>query len=143
MSETSTSVRLAGRCLCGAVTFTAIPKHGMHACHCESCRRWTGGVYLGVDCGDSVGVDNPEAVAVYDSSDWATRSFCRTCGSTLFWTLKGGGLTAVSVQAFDDPSIFAFESEIFIESKPGNYDFAGDRVRMTGEEVMAQFAGGG
>ncbi|GAA0870054.1 GFA family protein [Brevundimonas basaltis] len=142
MTDTSHAERLTGRCLCGAVTFTAVPKHGMHACHCENCRRWTGGVYLGVDCGDSVEVATPEAVAVYDSSDWATRSFCRACGSTLFWTLKGGGLTAVSAQAFDDPSVFAFESEIFIESKPDNYDFAGDRDRMTGEEVMAQFAEG-
>jgi len=142
MSQTTNPERLPGRCLCGAVTFTAIPKHSMHACHCESCRRWTGGVYLGVECGDSVEVSDPGAVAVYDSSDWATRSFCRTCGSTLFWTLKAGGLTAVSVQAFDDPSAFPFDSEIFIDSKPGNYDFAGDRVRMTGEEVMAQFAGG-
>jgi len=142
VSETTNPERLSGRCLCGAVTFTAIPKHSMHACHCESCRRWTGGVYLGVECGDSVEVANPEAVAVYDSSDWATRSFCRTCGSTLFWSLKAGGLTAVSVQAFDDPSAFPFDSEIFIDSKPGNYDFAGDRVRMTGDEVMAQFAGG-
>jgi len=133
---------LTGRCLCGAVAFTAVPKHGMHACHCESCRRWTGGVYLGVDCGDSVEVATPGAVTTYESSAWASRSFCRTCGSTLFWTLKAGGMIAVSLQAFDDPSAFAFDSEIFIDSKPGNYDFAGDRVRMTGAEVMAQFAGG-
>lgn len=143
MTHSPPAERLSGHCLCGAVTFTAIPKHGMHACHCESCRRWTGGVYLGVDCGDSVEVTNSGAMTVYESSDWATRSFCRSCGSTLFWTLKGGGLTAVSVQAFDDPSVFAFESEIFIESKPGNYEFAGYRVRMTGEEVMAQLAEGG
>ena len=142
MTETTTPQRLSGRCLCGAVAFTAVPKHGMHACHCESCRRWTGGAYLGVDCGDSVEVATPGAVATFDSSDWASRSFCRTCGSTLFWTLKAGGMTAVSLQAFDDPSAFAFDSEIFIDSKPGNYAFAGDRVRMTGAEVMGQFAGG-
>ncbi|KQW83605.1 GFA family protein [Brevundimonas sp. Root1279] len=132
--------RLSGRCLCGAVTFTATPKGGMHACHCETCRRWSGGVYLSVAC-ETVEVANPEAVAVFDSSEWADRRFCRSCGSTLFWTLKGGGLTAVSVQAFDDPSAFAFEDEIFIEAKPSNYDFAGDRPRRTGAEVMAQFGG--
>jgi hypothetical protein len=141
MSETPRPERLSGRCLCGAVAFTAIPKHGMHACHCESCRRWTGGVYLGVDCGDSVEVATPGAVAVYDSSEWATRSFCRTCGSTLFWTLKAGGMTAVPVQAFDGPSAFPFDSEIFIDSKPANYAFAGDRMRLTGAEVAAQFLG--
>lgn len=142
MNDSTTSQRLSGRCLCGAVAFTAVPKHGMHACHCERCRRWTGGVYLGVDCGDSVEVANPEAVATWDSSDWASRSFCRTCGSSLFWTLKAGGMTAVSAQAFDDPATFPFENEIYIDSKPANYDFAGDRPRLTGAEVVALFAGG-
>ncbi|GAA0634273.1 GFA family protein [Brevundimonas lenta] len=132
--------RLSGRCLCGAVTFTAVPEHGMHACHCESCRRWSGGVYLSVDCGDSLEVADPAAVGTYDSSEWADRQFCRTCGSTLFWRLKAGGITAVSVQAFDDPGAFAFKDEIFIDSKPANYAFAGDRPRLTGEEVMAQFS---
>ena len=33
-----------GRCLCGAVTFTAkgVERH-VHACHCGMCRRWAGG----------------------------------------------------------------------------------------------------
>ena len=132
--------RLSGRCLCSTVTFTATPVHGMHACHCESCRRWSGGIYLGVDCGDSVEVANADAVTTFESSAWASRSFCRACGSTLFWALKAGGMTAVSVQAFDDPSAFAFENEIFIDSKPANYAFAGDRPRLTGAEVFARFA---
>ena len=135
--------RQSGRCLCGAVTFTATPVHGMHACHCESCRRWSGGVYLGVDCGDSVEVANADSVTTFESSAWADRSFCSACGSTLFWTLKAGGMTAVSVQAFDDPSAFAFENEIFIDAKPANYAFAGDRPRLTGAEVFARFSGQG
>jgi len=134
-----TDARLSGRCLCGAVTFTAIPKPDMHACHCEYCRRWSGGVFLSIECSD-IEVASPEAVGVFDSSEWAERRFCKTCGSSLFWALKDGSGTAVSVQAFDDPSTFVFADEIFIESKPSNYAFAGDRPRRTGEEVMAQFA---
>ncbi|MNL53295.1 hypothetical protein D3C87_1765290 [compost metagenome] len=51
-------------------------------------------------------------------------------------------MTIVSVQAFDDPSVFAFEDEIYIDSKPANYDFAGDRPRLTGAEVEALYAPG-
>lgn len=134
--------RLSGRCLCGAVTFTAVPRGGMHACHCESCRRWSGGVYLSVECED-VQVADPAALGVHDSSEWAERRFCKSCGSSLIWAMKDGSGSAVSIQAFDDPAAFAFADEIFIESKPCNYDFAGDRPRRTGEEVMAQFAGEG
>ena len=138
MVEAKEGARLAGRCLCGAVTFTAAPQGGMHACHCESCRRISGGVSLRVNCGDSLEVAG--LVATYDSSEWAERQFCATCGTGLFWRLKAGGMTMVSVQAFDDPSAFPFEDEIYIDSKPANYDFAGDRPRLTGAEVEALYA---
>lgn len=136
-----TDARLSGRCLCGAVTFTAVPQGGMHACHCESCRRVSGGVSLSTDCGDSVEVSGP--LSTYDSSEWAERQFCPSCGAGLFWRLKAGGITMVSVQAFDDPGAFAFENEVYIDSKPGSYAFAGDRPRLTGAEVEALFAGEG
>jgi len=67
--------------------------------------------------------------------------FCSACGSNLFWRLKAGGMVMVSVQAFDDPSAFAFDSEIYIDAKPANYAFAGDHTRMTGAEVEALYAG--
>ena len=138
MAGTEEAGRLSGRCLCGATTFTAVPQGGMHACHCESCRRTSGGVSLSVNCGDSVEVQGP--VATYDSSEWAVREFCGACGSNLFWRLKAGGMTMTSVQAFDDPSAFAFENEIYIDSKPGNYAFAGERPRLTSAEVEAMYA---
>ena len=131
------SERLKGQCLCGAVTFSAIPQGGMHACHCPSCRRQSGGVSLSVHCGDSLEVQGP--VSTYDSSDWAVRQFCSACGSNLFWRLKAGGMTTVSVQAFEDPSVFDMADEIYIDCKPGNYELVGDHPRLTGAEVEAMF----
>lgn len=133
-----TGQRLAGRCACGAVTFTATPKSGMGACHCETCRRMSGGVFLSVECEDDIEAGGP--LMTWDSSEWAFRQFCGTCGSTLFWRMKAGGMTSVSVQAFDDPGAFAFESEIYIDSKPASYAFAGERTRMTKAEVEALYA---
>jgi hypothetical protein len=138
MDRSTTGESLKGRCLCRAVTFTAAPKGGMHACHCESCRRISGGVSLSVDCGDSVEVEGP--LAVYESSEWADRRFCSVCGAGLFWRLKAGGMTMVSIQAFEDPGAFAFDDEIYIDHKPGNYAFAGDRPRRTEAEVLAMYA---
>lgn len=127
-----------GRCLCGAVSFTATPNGGMHACHCGTCRRLSGGILFSVDCGDSVEVQGE--VATYASSDWATRQFCPTCGTGLFWRSNEGGITMVSAQAFDDPEAFALEDEFCIESKPATYALAGERPRLTTEELWAQFA---
>jgi hypothetical protein len=132
--------RMTGGCLCGAVRFTAVPKAlEMDVCHCSMCRRWSGGTVMSVPCTE-VDVEDPAALAVYVSSDWAQREFCRTCGSSLFWRMRGGeGHVAVSMQAFDDVSPFAFAEEIFIDEKPALYAFAGERPRLTGAEVMAKF----
>ena len=137
-SGTAPAASVSGRCLCGGVRFTATPRGGMHACHCETCRRISGGVSLSVDCGDSVVVEGD--LASYSSSEWAERQFCPTCGSGLFWRLKSGGMVMVSVQAFEDPSAYVFEDEMCIDAKPSTYEFAGERPRVTMAELMAMYA---
>ncbi len=129
---------LSGRCLCGAVRFTATPTvMEMGVCHCGMCRRWAGGAFTAVSCGKSVLIDGEGHLGVYTSSDWGERCFCKICGSTLFWRMRDGTNTAVSAQAFDDPASFAFTEEIFIDEKPANYAFANDTKEMTGAEMFA------
>jgi hypothetical protein len=123
------------------VRFKAAPsKTEMGVCHCSMCRRWTGGTFMAVDCGNSLQVLQGEEMAIYRSSDWGERAFCRNCGSSLFWRSVDDGNVAVSVQAFDDPGIFAFVEEIFIDEKPPNYAFANTTSKKTGAEVFATFA---
>lgn len=132
---------LKGHCLCGAVKFEAVPTGPtMGVCHCSMCRRWSGGVFMAVDCGASLKIEDESAVGVYHSSDWGDRCFCKTCGSTLFWRLRQGAHDVVAAQAFDDPGQFAFTSEIFVDDKPGNYAFANHTAKMTGAEFLATFA---
>jgi hypothetical protein len=138
MNGTDRLPAMPGRCLCGDVTFTAEPARAMHVCHCDFCRRSSGGAWIGVDCGDTIEISGD--VRFYASSDWAERGFCGRCGSTLFWRLKAGGVTIASIQAFDDPSPFTLESELFVDAKPGNYAFAGDHPTLTAAETMAMFA---
>ena len=133
--------KLNGQCLCGAVRFTAVPRKAeMGVCHCGMCRRWTGGVFMAVDCGDTVDVEDDSAMGVYRSSDWGERAFCRQCGSSLFWRGVQDGNAAVSMQAFAEPDSFVFADQIFVDEKPANYDFANQTRRMTGAEVMASYA---
>lgn len=130
---------LKGRCLCGAVQFTATPtRNEMEVCHCAMCRRWVGGVFTAVSCGSSVAVADDSALGVYVSSEWGERCFCKQCGSTLFWRMRDGSNTGVSAQAFDDSAAFAFTTEIFIDEKPANYVFANATVRRTGAELFAE-----
>ena len=136
-----TSKPLSGRCLCGAVRFTATPESmTMGVCHCSMCRRWSGGTFMAVDCGSSLKIEDESALGVYHSSEWGDRCFCKTCGTTLFWRLRQGSHDVVAAQAFDDPSQFEFTSEIFVDDKPRNYMFANHTKKMTGAEFLASFA---
>lgn len=130
-----------GRCLCGAITFTAqgVDTHH-HACHCSMCRRWSGGAPFFSASTDEVTFTGTEHIARYKSSTWAERGFCRTCGTTLFYFLEPTKSYMMSVGAFDDPSQFRLVLEIFIDNKPEGYAFAGDHARLTEAETLARLA---
>jgi hypothetical protein len=132
---------MTGRCLCGAVTFSAEhveTEH--HACHCGMCRRWSGGSgFLGASC-ERVTFPRSEHLGRFASSEWAERGFCTACGTTLFYFLKPTQSYTMSVGAFDDPSAFRLVREIFIDRKPNGYAFAGDHERWTEAETFERLA---
>lgn len=127
----------SGKCLCGAVTFTAedVESH-VHACHCSMCRGWTGGPMLAATA-SGVTFGGEEHIVRYDSSEWGARGFCGRCGSSLFFHLKPADQYMISLGALDDQSRFTLAGEIFVDEKPAAYGFAGDHPRQTGEEFLA------
>ncbi|MBU2958213.1 GFA family protein [Paracoccus sp. 1_MG-2023] len=129
-----------GRCLCGACVMTIEPGPEAGACHCDFCRKWSGGIFIAVDAKRPVRFADDAPIGVYRSSEWAERVFCRTCGSSLLWRSVDGQHNAVSVQVFDDPAAFPVTSEIFTDRKPVTYALAGSLNGMTGPEFMAQFS---
>lgn len=138
MSKTSKS---HGSCLCNAVTFTAnTMDHDVGACHCEMCRKWSGGPLLAVDCGSEVQFTGEQAISVFDSSEWADRGFCSKCGSHLFWRLKQTNQHIMPVGLFEAGDL-VLDHQVFIDEKPDYYSFAEKTTDMTGEQVFAMFAG--
>lgn len=130
-----------GRCLCGAVRFVAHDVETHHsACHCATCRRWSGGSPLFTAGAKSVEFEGEANITRYSSSEWAERGFCKTCGSNLFYFLRPMEKYMISVGAFDDASAFVLAREIYIDKKPTGYELGGDRPRMTEAEVIAAFA---
>ncbi|WBU53662.1 GFA family protein [Paracoccus sp. SCSIO 75233] len=130
-----------GSCLCGACQVTADLKAEAGVCHCGMCRKWTGGIFIGVESSGPVSFNDDAPLGVYRASEWGERVFCRDCGSSLIWrTQDGTSHITVSVQLFDDPGSFPVTSEIFIDRKPDSYSLAGARHTMTEAEVMAMFA---
>tara|TARA_R110002074_G_scaffold116692_2_gene248201 strand:+ start:584 stop:1030 length:447 start_codon:yes stop_codon:yes gene_type:complete len=135
----------SGGCLCGAVRFTAtLTSRDFGACHCEMCRRWTGSALLGITVPqDNVQWQGAAQIARFQSSNWAERANCRTCGSPLYYhvTLKGpmSANLEIPVGLFDDANGLTFNSEIYIDHKPDSFAYAGDHPRLTRTETLAKF----
>lgn len=129
---------MKGSCLCGAVDVVAEDHHEITLCHCSMCRRWSGGPMFAVHCGTNVTFSG-STPATYRSSDWAERGFCARCGTHLYYHLIPGDEYILPAGIFQDQA-FTLASEIFIDEKPAFYALKNDTVKMTGQEVLAQFA---
>ncbi|MGZ3172656.1 MAG: GFA family protein [Croceibacterium sp.] len=100
----------SGRCHCGAIRYSleGEPKHSS-VCHCESCRRTTGGLttaWVGYPSA-SLRVEQGEPKS-YSSSDGVERRFCNTCGTSLFYTNERAmpGIVDVLTVTIDHPKAF-------------------------------------
>ena len=135
---------LEGRCLCGAVTLTAIPAEAeMHACHCDMCRAWTGAMSVSIKVAPGR-LTETGPVKRRQTSPWAERAWCEDCGSSLYYRVTAPGpmqgQSHVSSGLFPDAGGLRLASEIYIDRKPRGYAFAGDLPSMTKAEVEAMFA---
>jgi hypothetical protein len=129
-----------GQCLCGAVKFTAwdVP-HQIGTCHCGQCRRWASGPYFAVAAG-SIAFEGEDNLGRYRSSDWAERGFCKVCGSSLFYRMVKEDRYMMAVGSFDDQSGFELSHQVFIDEKPGFYDFAQATKTSTGDDFFTRYA---
>lgn len=132
--------KLEGQCLCGAVRVRMTPAdQHVEACHCSMCRRWGGSALLSLNIVTDPEIEGAEHVVRYPSSDWAERGFCDRCGTHLFYFYKPKAGYSFPAGLFDGTEGFDLAEEIFIDEKPGYYDFAGERARLTGAEVVAKY----
>lgn len=140
----SDTISANGACLCGAVKFSVsnIKPH-VGACHCDMCRKWTGGPLMTVDCGSEIQFEGDDNISVYESSEWADRAFCKKCGTNLYYRFKAANQFFMMAGLFADNSQFDFNHQVYIDEKPHYYGFANETKNMTGEEVMAFFSSEG
>jgi hypothetical protein len=132
-------VAKTGRCLCGAVCFSATDAElRFGACHCRMCQQWAGGPFLATST-RGVRFEDDKHLVRHQSSDWAERGFCARCGSALFYKVLASDAYEMCIGAFDDTDGFVLDSEIFVDRKPDAYAFAGDHERLTEAETIARY----
>jgi len=112
---------LQGSCLCGGVRFeVAEAPDRLRYCHCESCKKLSGGAA-------TVNVRMPSAaihilagedlIQTYQPTQGSAKTFCLACGSNLF----GGGwpeseYCSVRVTTLDEPVGTLPSAHIFVRS---------------------------
>lgn len=129
-----------GTCLCGAIQLSVdLDDTSVGACHCSMCRKWNGGPLLTVHSSSAPHFSGATP-AVYNSSDWAERGFCPSCGSHLFYRLKGGNFFAIPVGLLEGEQAWTLDLQVYIDEKPSFYCFSNPTRNMTGAEVVAQFS---
>ena len=106
-----------GGCLCGSIRFEARGKADWVAlCHCESCRKHTGGIL-----NSGAGFKKSQVrlfgqPAKYASSPGVKRSFCRDCGTALAYENElWPDDIHLFLGAFDRPEKIKPEFHIFFE----------------------------
>jgi hypothetical protein len=109
-----------GGCLCGAVRYRVKgPPQATSLCHCDSCRRATGGPSLAwvIFAEGDVEVTGDE-LAIYASSAGVERGFCARCGTSLTYARANRpGLLDVTTASLDDPEAFPPAKEIWTEER--------------------------
>ena len=116
---------VSGGCHCGAVRYTMhAPPLSVQHCHCENCRKTSGGLSVtgGVLPRDKVQIEGADNLTAYRSSVSFERQFCRTCGCQLFGYEDGeAALFYVDVATLDggiDPGHpREMESHIYMRSR--------------------------
>jgi hypothetical protein len=132
--------KLSGKCMCGAVNFTAVSEEAtVTACHCDMCRRWSSGPYLEVTC-QQVSFEGEDSIGKIRSSDWAERTFCKKCGSNLFYHIIDSSEYQISAGLIDDTTELQLALQVFTDSKPQFYEFSNKTKMMTSAEVFAEYA---
>ena len=140
------SIDVNGACLCGQVRYRASLRPGTGACHCGSCRKWSGGPLMSVHAIGKVAFSGEEFISRYRSSEWAQRGFCSQCGSNLFYHLlpRPGlpdGEYILSAGSVENQSIMNFDHEVYVDNNPGWYSFSGESTRkqLTEGDILAMY----
>ena len=132
---------LNGECACGAVSYSLPPldkgrSYELSTCHCETCRKWSGGILLSVTppCKSPL-VRGKENISIYKSSEFGERAFCKRCGSSLYFKVVSKGLYENDVHfcagTLTDFKGLQLTREVFVDSKPSAYAFE-DQTKTNG-----------
>lgn len=135
-----------GSCLCGGIRYQ-VDSDGFGPvinCHCSMCRKATGAAFrtrAAVRASAFRWAAGQDLVSRYESSPGETRTFCRTCGSTLatFFRDRPDEIGLPLGTLDDDPGVRP-SAHVYVDSKAPWFSIADSLPRFP--EGMAAAASG-
>lgn len=130
---------ITGGCLCGEIRYAAQGEElGSAYCHCRMCQRFTGSpATVGTGIRKHLFRVTQGEPKIYVSSKIAERTFCPTCGSSLWMTWlhrERREWIFVHTGSLDEPENFAPDSHLGIESQMPWHDINDGLPRQRCEE---------
>jgi hypothetical protein len=108
-----------GGCLCGAVRFRVEgPLRDVVVCHCSLCRRsgTLAGAYASCPR-EALRLLRSGGLAWYVDVNGRSRGFCRTCGSSLFWSDPARASISIAAGSLVTPTGLVTAAHIHLESR--------------------------
>lgn len=91
-------------------------------------------------CGENIEIEGKEYITTFDSSAWAERTFCKECGTHLYYRVKASNDHRVLLGLFKDSINPKFDFQYFIDKKSDNFSFCEQTKNLTEKEILAYFA---
>ena len=111
--------KTSGACACMAVRFQVLLESSVALCHCELCRRTSGGPLQGWVNGVRASLTHSGKTTTWRSSSHATRHFCGRCGSSLFlFEDEAVDMVEVAVGALEDQAAITSHRVGFRDGRP-------------------------
>ena len=124
-------IRASGQCLCGGVRYQVRgPLRAVVECHCQTCRRFTGGLWNATAARrEHVTFTEEGTLKWYQSSEHVKRGFCAECGSSLFWNRDDRPYLGITAGTLNEPTGLKLAARIFTADPADYYDFSPDIPR--------------
>ena len=132
--QTDSEAEVTGGCLCGGVRYRVTgPLRPIVYCHCGQCRRASGHFVAATAAPkDALKFVAEESLDWYASSEFASRGFCKRCGSSLFWLPKARKTVSIMAGTLDESAGLEAVEHIYVKDKGDYYDLTDDLPKAPG-----------
>jgi hypothetical protein len=130
-----------GGCQCGKVRYALyVTPENAHVCHCRMCQRATGGLFAALAGAPKAAFAWTQGEpAVFESSNLASRAYCRDCGTPLSFSYnQPDARFYVTIGSLDDPEAAPIIMQYGVESRLSWVKLCEDvPAEKTGEDPKA------